>query len=318
MQSWYPAIHPYQEHKLDVGDGHTLHVEECGNAQGIPILFIHGGPGAGCMSSDRCFFDPERYRIILFDQRGAGRSTPHACLEDNTSGHLVQDIERIREHLNIERWALFGGSWGSTLSLLYAIAHPDKVLGLILRGIFLCRQQDLQWFYQGGASRIFPEYWQTYADFIPKDEQGDYISAYYKRLVGSDELVQMAASKIWSTWEGRCATLHPNKKIIDHFSDPHNARAIARIEAHYFQNKIFVPDNHILNNMDKLADIPGTIVHGRYDIICPLDNAVALSAAWPKAQLNIIREAGHSSQEPGITDALVKACDAMAERLEKA
>lgn len=315
MHILFPAIHPYQEHKLEVGDGHTLHVEECGNAQGLPVLFVHGGPGAGCTANDRCFFDPSIYRIILFDQRGAGRSTPHASLESNTSEHLTQDIEKIRTHLGIDKWVLFGGSWGSTLSLLYAIHYPDRVLGLILRGIFLCREKDLQWFYQFGASEVFPEYWQMYADFIPEEEQKDFIAAYYQRLTGSDELVQMAAAKIWSTWEAQCATLHPNKKVVDRFSDPHNARSIARIEAHFFQNKMFFPDNFILENADKFSDIPGVIIHGRYDMICPAENALALSAAWPKARLNIVREAGHASAEPGITDALILATNEMGAQL---
>ncbi|MAZ43662.1 MAG: prolyl aminopeptidase [Legionellales bacterium] len=315
MHMLFPAIHPYQEHKLEVGDGHTLHVEECGNAQGIPVLFVHGGPGAGCTANDRCFFDPSLYRIILFDQRGSGRSTPHASLDSNTSEHLAQDIEKIREHLGIDQWVLFGGSWGSTLSLVYAIHYPERVKAMILRGIFLCREKDLQWFYQFGASEIFPEYWQTYVDFIPEAERDNFINAYYQRLTGDDELVQMAAAKIWSTWEAQCATLHPNKKVVERFTDPHNARSIARIEAHFFQNQMFFPENFILDNADKFANIPGVIIHGRYDMVCPPENALALSAAWPKARLNIVRDAGHASAEPSITDALILATNEMAKQL---
>lgn len=312
MQTLFPDIVPYQTHELPVDEIHTLYLEECGNPDGIPVLFVHGGPGSGTSKRDRRFFDPERYRIILFDQRGAGRSSPHAELRNNTTQLLVTDMERIRQHLGVEQWVLFGGSWGSTLSLLYAEAHPDRVRGLILRGIFLCRPQDLTWFYHTGASRVFPDHWQEFLDPIPAEEHNDLISAYYRRLTGANELAKMAAAKAWAAWEGRCATLRDNPEVIDHFSTPHTALSLACIEAHYFVNNAFISPNQIIANAQRLNDIPGIIVHGRYDMICPLDNALALHQAWPDSDLQIIRDAGHSSQEPGIVDALIKATKAMA------
>ncbi len=315
MQTVYPDIRCYTEHALKVDDIHTLHIEECGSRDGIPILFVHGGPGAGCGKFDRRFFDPDQYRIILFDQRGAGRSTPHAELEHNTTAHLVSDMEAIREFLNMEQWALFGGSWGSTLSLVYAQTFPERVLGMVLRGIFLCRDEDLHWFYQAGADRIFPDYWQDFLHPIPENERDNLLKAYHSRLTGENELAKMAAAKAWSIWEGRCATLRPNPDIVNLFGDPHMALSLARIEAHYFMNKAFLADNPILANANRLEDIPGTIIHGRYDVICPLDNATALHAAWPGSNLQIIRDAGHSSHEPSIADALIKATDALAREL---
>jgi proline iminopeptidase len=316
MHPLYPHIKPYNIFNLAVDDTHTLYVEESGNIDGIPVLFIHGGPGAGCSADDRCFFDPEKYRIILFDQRGSGRSTPHAELKNNTTQDLIADIEKIRSHLQIERWMLFGGSWGSTLSLLYAQHHPDCVLAMVLRGIFLCRQKDLYWFYQDGASQIFPDYWQDFIDPIPEAKRDNILDAYHQLLTSDNELAKMNAAKHWSIWEGRCATLRPNPSVVDTFSNIHMALSLSRIEAHYFVNHIFFEDDVILKNMDKIADIPATIIHGRYDIICPLDNAVSLQRAWPKAELHIVREAGHASRDPGIVDALVKATDEMAEILE--
>lgn len=315
MQALFPDIRSNFEQHLRVDDLYSLYLEESGSPDGLPVLFVHGGPGAGCSKSDRRFFDPSKYRIILFDQRGAGRSTPHAELERNTTAHLIDDIEAIRKHLGIDQWVLFGGSWGSTLSLAYAQAHPERVLGLILRGIFLCRDQDLQWFYQSGADRIFPDYWHDYINQIPEAERSDYISAYYRRLTGANELAKMAAAKSWSLWEGRCATLRPNPDIVARFSDPHVALALARIEAHYFVNGAFLRPNQLIEDAPALAGIPGVIVHGRYDIVCPLDNALALHQAWPDADLQIIRDAGHSAYEPGIADALVKATNEMAAKL---
>ncbi len=315
MQSLFPDIRTNYEHQLQVDDIHSLYIEECGSSDGIPVLFVHGGPGAGCTKSDRRFFDPSKYRIILFDQRGAGRSTPHAELQRNTTAHLLDDMEAIRKYLNIEQWMLFGGSWGSTLSLAYAQTYPDRVSALVLRGIFLCREQDLQWFYQSGADRIFPDYWQEYAQQIPEAEKNDYIGAYYRRLTGSNELAKMSAAKSWSVWEGRCATLRPNPDIVQRFADPHMALALACIEAHYFVNGAFLQPGQLLANAGALAGIPGVIIHGRYDIVCPLDNALALHKAWPDADLQIIRDAGHSAHEPGIIDALVKATNDMAARL---
>lgn len=279
------------------------------------MLFVHGGPGGGTRTSDRCFFNPEKYRIILFDQRGSGQSTPHALLENNNTQALIEDIETIRTSLKIDRWVVFGGSWGSTLGLLYAQAYPELVMGLILRGIFLCRDEDIHWFYQKGASHIFPDYWQHYLQVIPPAERSDMLRAYYKRLTGDNEIERMAAAKAWSIWEGRCATLHSNDALVDHFANPHLAMAMARIECHYFVNKAFIEPDQILNNAYRLKDIPGTIVHGRYDMVCSVNQAFALSEAWPEAQLKIIADAGHSSGEPGTTDALIAATENLAHQI---
>ena len=315
MQTLYPEIKPYARHELSVEAPHVLYVDESGSPDGLPVVFVHGGPGAGCDALSRRFFDPNLYRIITFDQRGCGRSTPHASLENNTTWDLVADMELIREHLNIDKWVLFGGSWGSTLSLAYAQTHPDRVSALILRGIFLCRQQELQWFYQEGASRMFPDFWQDYVAPIPVDERGDMIQAFYKRLTGPDQIAQMHAAKAWSTWEGRTATLRPNPQVVERFSEAHRALSIARIECHYFVNNAFLEPNQLLNNMPNIAHLPGIIVHGRYDVICPLENAWELHQAWPNSELQIIRDAGHAASEVGTTDALVRAADQIAHRL---
>jgi len=314
MRVLYPEISPYAQYRLAVDEQHTLYVEECGNPQGIPVVFIHGGPGGSISPAHRCFFNPEAYRIVLFDQRGCGQSTPHACLDNNTTQHLISDMETIRQHLNIEQWLLFGGSWGSTLALAYAQSHPERVLGMILRGIFLCRPQDIHWFYQQGASAIFPDYWQDYISVIPEAERDNMLAAYYRRLTSDNELARMAAAKAWSIWEGRCSTLHPNTDIAEHFGDPHIALAMARIEAHYFINNSFMTENQLIKNADVLQDIPITLIHGRYDVVCPIEQAFALQKALPNAQLNIIRDAGHSAFEPGITDNLIKATDQFAQR----
>ncbi len=316
MEGLYPAIQPYVTHSLKVTPPHILHVEECGSPEGVPVLFVHGGPGAGCEPWHRSFFDPERYRIILFDQRGAGRSAPHASLEDNTTADLVADMEVIREQLGVDKWVLFGGSWGSTLSLVYAETHPERVAGLILRGIFLCRPEEIHWFYQQGANRIFPDHWQEFVRPIPQAERDDLLQAYHRRLTGDDEVGRMAAAKAWSIWEGRTATLQPRKSVVDHFSDPYTALSLARIEAHYFVNDAFLEDNQILRDIGRIRDIPGTIVQGRYDIICPMQSAWELHQAWPMAEFNVVAEAGHSAAEPGIVDALVKATRRMLQRLE--
>lgn len=317
MLSVFPEIKPYARHQLAVEAPHQLYVDESGSPDGLPVVFIHGGPGAGCDALSRRFFDPSLYRIVTFDQRGCGRSTPHASLENNTTWHLVEDLERIREHLGIEQWVLFGGSWGSTLSLAYAQAHPERVLGLVLRGIFLCREQDFSWFYQEGASRLFPDYWEDYVAPIPPAERGDLMQAFYRRLTGSDQIAQMHAAKAWSTWEGRTATLRPNAQVVDRFSEGMRALSIARIECHYFVNQAFLEADQLLRDMPRIAHLPGIIVHGRYDSICPLDNAWALHRAWPGSQLQIIRDAGHSASEAGITDALVRATNALARQLLK-
>lgn len=316
MQTQYPAIKPYNHFHLSVTDGHQLYVEQCGNPEGIPVVFVHGGPGGGFSKDDRRFFDPELYRIILFDQRGAGRSLPHAELSNNTTVHLLKDMETLRLHLEVDQWVLFGGSWGSTLSLLYAQSYADKVLAMVLRGIFLCREQDLHWFYQEGASHIYPDYWQDYAGIIPAEERSNMMSAYYKRLIGDDELAKMSAAKHWSVWEGRCSTLRPSVEKESHYSDPRVALAMARIEAHYFVNDIFCRPNQILEDAEKLEGIPITIVHGRYDMVCPLDNATALHNSLSESRLQIIRDAGHASSEPGIVDALVRATQDIAEELK--
>ena len=316
MHTLYPAIKPYTTHHLKVSDIHEIYIEESGIPDGIPVLFVHGGPGVGCTEKDRCFFDPEKYRIILFDQRGCGQSTPYAELNNNTTADLVADMESIRQHLAIERWVLFGGSWGSTLSLLYAQEHPSAVMAMVLRGIFLARQQDFDWLYKHGASRIFPDNWQRFTDWIPEEEQGDLINAYHLRLFGQDEVARMSAAKHWSAWEGSAVTLKPNQDIMDHFCDAHHALAIARIECHFFKNNAWL-QQPVLSGMNIIANIPGVIIHGRFDIVCPLDNATALAEKWPAAELQIIREAGHASIEPGITDALVRATDKFAKTLEK-
>lgn len=315
MHTLYPEIKPYARHELSVGDGHVLYVDESGSPDGLPVVFIHGGPGAGCDSSSRRFFDPALYRIVTFDQRGCGRSTPHASLEHNTTAHLIADMQKIREHLKIDQWVLFGGSWGSTLALAYAQTHPERVLGLLLRGIFLCRPQDFSWFYQEGASRLFPDYWQDYLAPIPQVERGDLMAAYYKRLTGTDQIAQMHAAKAWSIWEGRTATLRPNTQVVERFAEPHRALSIARIECHYFVNNAFLEPDQLVRDMSKIAHLPGVIVHGRYDVICPLDNAWAVHQAWPNSELHIVRDAGHAAAEPGIVDALVRAADNMAREL---
>jgi proline iminopeptidase len=315
VQSLYPAIKPYVTHSFAVESPHVLHVEECGNPNGIPVLFVHGGPGSGCEPYHRQFFDPEKYRIILFDQRGSGQSTPHASLENNTTQALVSDMEALREHLGVEQWVLFGGSWGSTLSLVYAETHPNRVLGLILRGIFLCRRKEIQWFYQHGAHHIFPDYWEEFLRPIPPEEQDDMLKAYYQRLTGDDEIARLTAAKAWSIWEGRAATLRPNKGVLNHFGDTHTALSLARIEAHYFMHNAYLRDNQILEDAHRLEDIPGHIIHGRYDMICPLENAWELHRAWPAARLAIIHDAGHAASEPGIVDALIRATREMADEL---
>lgn len=315
MQTLYPEIKPYARHELAVAEPHVLYVDESGNANGLPVVFIHGGPGAGCDALSRRFFDPNLYRIVTFDQRGCGRSTPHASLDNNSTWDLVADLERIREHLGIDKWVLFGGSWGSTLALAYAQSHPERVHALLLRGIFLCRPQDFHWFYQEGASRLFPDYWEDYLAPIPAEERGDLMQAFYKRLTGPDQIAQMHAAKAWSTWEGRTATLRPNPQVVERFSDAHRALSIARIECHYFVNNAFLETDQLLRDMPKIAHLPGLIVHGRYDLICPLDNAYALHQAWPNSELQIIRDAGHAASEVGITDALVRGADEMARRL---
>ncbi|MGB0223962.1 Proline iminopeptidase [Marinobacterium sp. xm-d-420] len=309
MRTLYPEISAYHSEQLDVGKGHSLFLELSGNPNGEPILFVHGGPGGGCSPEHRRFFNPEHYKIILFDQRGCGRSTPHGSLENNTTEHLIADIEKIRTHLGLDKWALFGGSWGSTLSLAYAQSHPERVNALFLRGIFLCRPRDIQWFYQEGASYVFPDHWESFIAPIPADQRNDMVSSYYKVLTSDNELERMAAAKAWSIWEGRCSTLDPNPSLVDHFGDPHVALAMARIEAHYFANNSFMSENQLLNHCDRIKKIPTWIVHGRYDMVCPIEQAHLLAKELPQANFDIVRDAGHSAFEPGITDRLIHATD---------
>ncbi len=311
MRNLYPPIQPYNTLELAVEPPHTLYVEESGIPTGLPVIFLHGGPGAGCESFHRQFFDPEKYRIVLFDQRGSGRSTPHAELQGNTTQALIDDMETIRQQLGIDKWVVFGGSWGSTLALAYAQNHPDRVLGLILRGIFLCRQREIDWFYQEGASRIFPDIWEKYLEPIPTAEHGALVSAYYQRLTSDDEFTRMQAAKAWSLWEGRTATLISSQKVLDHFGNAHTALSLARIECHYFMHQSFLRENQLLEEAHKLKDIPGVIVQGRYDVICPMESAWQLHQAWPGSILQIIPDAGHSAIETGIVNALVKATDDM-------
>ena len=313
----YPELKPYNRHQLRVSDIHELYLDEAGNPDGIPLLFLHGGPGSACDYASRRFYNPELYRIITFDQRGCGRSTPHAELRENDTDSLVQDIEAIRKHLGIDRLVLFGGSWGSTLALLYAQAYPEHVRAMILRGIFLCRQADLDWLYVDGASRIFPDYWKEFVDFIPEDERDDLVTAYYRRLTSKDELARMAAARSWVSWETNCSRLRPGSDVQKRISKQHNALAMSRIECHFFVNRGFVKENQILNNLSKIEHIPAKIIHGRYDMVCPLDNAVVLHERWPAAELYIIREAGHSAAEPGITDALIRASGDLARELDE-
>lgn len=312
MRPLYPELKPNHTEMLSVDSEHRLYLEVSGNPDGIPVLFVHGGPGGGCSPDHRRFFSPEAYRIILFDQRGCGQSTPHGSLSNNNTQALIADMELIREHLNIDTWLLFGGSWGSTLSLAYAQTHPERVQGLVLRGIFLCRKRDIDWFYQDGASHIFPDYWQEYIAPITEERRGTILPAYYELLTSDNEIARMAAAKAWSVWEGRCSTLHPNPDLVDHFGDPHVALAMARIEAHYFINHSFLDDNALLKNAHKLKGIPTWIVHGRYDVVCPIEQAYLLHQAMPEAEFDIIRDAGHSAFEPAITDRLIQITDQFA------
>jgi len=314
MREMYPEIEPYRTHRIAVDAIHTLRVEECGNPAGLPAVFLHGGPGAGLATYHRRFFDPARYRIVLFDQRGAGQSTPFADLTDNTTWHVVADIETIREQLGIERWVVFGGSWGSTLGLAYAQAHPERVLGLVLRGIFLSRPQEIRWFYEeGGASWILPEKWQRYAAAIPPEERSEMMEAYWRRLISDDEAVRLAAAQAWGAWEGGSITLEESPATEAAFGKPEIALSLARIEAHYFRHLCWLEPDQLLRDVAKIRHIPATIVHGRYDIICPPRSAVDLHNAWPEADFHIVL-AGHAASEPAIVDALVQATDRLADR----
>jgi proline iminopeptidase len=304
----YPPIAPYREHRMAVSGGHTLYVEECGNPNGQPVVIVHGGPGGGSNPTMRRFHDPDRYRIVLFDQRGCGRSTPNASLDNNTTQDLVEDIERIRTELGIESWQLFGGSWGSTLALAYAEAHPDRVSAMILRGIFLVTRAELRWFYQDGCSWIYPE---AFADFqrpIPVAERDDMVAAYHRRLTSNDLEVRLAAARAWSIWEGTTLSLIPEPERVARFRADGYALAFARIESHYFVNGgFFHRDGELLLSAGRLKGIPGVIVHGRYDVVTPAKSAVLLNQAWPGSELRIVADAGHAMTEPGIIHELIRA-----------
>ena len=296
MTYLYPPLEPYESGMFPVDDLHTLYWEQCGNPNGVPVLFLHGGPGGGFSPKNRQFFDPTYYRIILFDQRGSGKSTPMGELRDNTTPHLISDIEKLRSFFKIEKWHLFGGSWGSTLSLSYAQAHPDRVLSMVLRGIFLCRPEEIKWFYQD-AGIIFPEAFRKFSTFIPEDEHHDLTKAYYKRLTGSDKNLALEAAKRWSGYEGTCATLLPNPQLVHDFEEDHTATCIARIETHYFVHNAFLPPEGLLGHIDKIRHIPTIIVQGRYDIVCPIKSADDLTQVFPEARYIIVPNAGHSASD---------------------
>ena len=312
--SWlYPPIEPYSTGRLQVSPLHEIYFEQSGNPAGKPVVFLHGGPGGGSDAKQRRYFHPAKYRIINFDQRGCGKSTPYASLEDNTTWDLVSDIEKIREHLGIEQWQVFGGSWGSTLALAYAETHPDTVTELVLRGIFLLRKQEIQWFYQRGASVLFPDAWEPFLAHIPELERADLLSAYYRRLTSEDAEVRIAAAKIWSGWEGATSKLLPDPAFTSHYEENEFALAFARIEAHYFFNNGFMQsDGQLLTNVSQLRQIPAVIVQGRYDVVCPMESAWALHRAWPEAELIITADGGHSAAEPSNSRALVAATDKFA------
>ena len=310
MKELYPEIEPFDSGFLEVSEIHTIYYERCGNPEGIPVVFLHGGPGGGLIPMYRRFFDPEAYQIILFDQRGSGKSTPPYELRDNTTWDLIKDIESLREKFDVENWYVFGGSWGSTLSLVYAETHPDRVKGLVLRGIFLTRPKELKWFYQYGASEIFPDFWERYREQIPEDERDDMMGAYYKRLTGDNEQERVSAARAWSVWEGSTSKLFPDKDLMNHWEDEKEALALARIECHYFMNNSFFPtENYLIENVDKIRHIPTVIVQGRYDVVCPMVSAWELHKAFPESKLIVVDDAGHSIGEKGITSALVNATD---------
>ncbi|SMC84250.1 proline iminopeptidase [Fulvimarina manganoxydans] len=308
----YPPIDPFRVGRLDVGDGHELYYEECGNPAGRPILFLHGGPGSGASPQHRRLFDPARYRIILLDQRGCGRSTPLGRLEANTTWHLVADLERLREALSIERWALFGGSWGATLALAYAETHPERVTAMILRGVFSGRRAELDWFYQSGANRLFPDHWENFVGQLPADEQGDIIAAYRERLTHQDRAVRAAAASAWTQWESATVMLRSEPVPVGRGPVSDGTIAFARIENHYFYHELWLEDGQLIANADRLAAIPGVIIQGRYDVVTPAITSWQLAQAWPRAEYRIVEAAGHAFAEPAILSALVEATDRFA------
>ncbi|MEL6367839.1 MAG: prolyl aminopeptidase [Pseudomonadota bacterium] len=305
----YPPIEPFHTAYLEVSDGHRLYYDQSGNPHGKPVVVLHGGPGGGSSPAMRRFFNPDVYRIVIFDQRGSGKSTPHASLDHNTTQDLINDIEILRESLQIRRWQIFGGSWGSTLALAYAQAHRDRVSELVLRGIFMLRDKELKWFYQHGASEIFPDLWQHYLAPIPEAERDDMLTAYHRRLTSEDESVRLEAARAWSVWEGSTSFLLPNEEARDEFGEAAHALAMARIECHYFMNGGFMSPGQLIDEIDKIQDVPAVIVQGRYDVVCPMISAWELHAAWPESRLVIVPNAGHSAFEPGNASALVAATD---------
>ncbi|MBP0009338.1 prolyl aminopeptidase [Roseofilum sp. Belize Diploria] len=310
MRELYPPIEPYNQDYLSVSVLHTLYYEQSGNPEGPPVVVLHGGPGGGSLPDYRRYFNPQKWRIILFDQRGCGKSTPHAELQDNTTWDLVADIERLRSHLGLEQWVVFGGSWGSTLSLAYAQSHPERCQGLILRGIFLLRSQELNWLYQEGASYIFPDAWEEYVKPIPLEEQDDFLSAYYRRLTSDDLQVRREAAQAWSVWEASTSKLFPDLNLMEKFADDRFADAFARIECHYFINLgFFDSEDWFFQSLDRIRQIPTAIVQGRYDLVCPMKTAWEVHRAWPEAEFQVIADAGHSMAEPGIRSALIEISD---------
>ena len=313
LHTAYPAIEPYEHAMLDVGDGHLVYWERVGTPGATPAVFLHGGPGGGCSPFHRRFFDPARYDVLLFDQRGCGRSTPHASLDANTTWHLVADIERLREMVGAERWVVFGGSWGSTLALAYSETHPSRVSALIVRGIYTLTRAELDWYYRFGVSEMFPDKWEAFLAPIPQEERDEMMQAYRRRLVGDDKAVQLEAARAWSLWEGQTITLLPDEQLKAAFGEDDYAIAFARIENHYFVHSGWLEEGQLLRDAHKLNGIPGVIVHGRYDMPCPVRTAWQLAKAWPEAEFHLIEGAGHAASEPGILDRLIRATDRFAE-----
>ncbi|BCH53829.1 prolyl aminopeptidase [Agrobacterium vitis] len=315
LRTLYPEIEPFETGFLDVGDGHVIHWERVGTRGAKPAVFLHGGPGGGITPNQRRVFDPALYDVILFDQRGCGKSTPHAHLEANTTWHLVADIERLRDMIGAEKWLVFGGSWGSTLALAYAQTHPERVSELVLRGIYTLTKAELYWYYQFGVSEMYPDRWEHFIAPIPIEERHDMISAYHRRLTGEDKAVQLACARAWSQWEGATISLIPDIQQIENFGEDHYAIAFARLENHFFMNRIWMEDGQLLRDAHKLKGIPGVIVHGRYDMPCPLRYAWELSKLWPDADLHIVEAAGHAMSEPGILNQLIRATDRFAGKI---
>ncbi len=313
LRTLYPEIEPYTTGMLDVGDGHSVYYERCGTPGATPAVFLHGGPGGGISPSHRRLFDPARYDVLLFDQRGCGKSTPHACLDANTTWHLVADIERLRALVGVEQWVVFGGSWGSTLGLAYAETHPERVRALILRGIYTVTRAERDWYYQFGVSEMFPDKWAAFLAPIPEDQRGDMVEAYRRILTGDDPQAQLEAAKAWTIWEGETITLLPDPALSEAFQDGHFALAFARIENHFFAHDAWLEEGQLLRDAGRLSGIPGTIVHGRYDMPCPARYAFALHQAWPEAEFHLIEGAGHAYNEPGILDQLIRATDRFAD-----